>query len=127
MTITREKLEEIYEDATGLDAKRGAGRIDRLQEIVNDYSLDEGGFSITDEPNEINSGWRNGRKWSAGSRIGNKFCLGYSNRGTSRNNCVSAVFVTVHNMPDTDQILYDTPPALAQAGLFKRTEQETEL
>lgn len=95
MTMTREQLEKIYEDETGLDAKRGSRRVDQLEEIVTRFSLSENDFTITDEPDEINYGWRNGRKWSVGSQIGNKFCLGYSNRGTRRDNCHNAIFVTV--------------------------------
>ncbi len=96
--MNRNELETLYTEQTGLNAKRGERRIDILENEVKARGLKAGQFHLIDSPSEINNGWRKGRRWWAGKEIDNMVCLGYSNKGTRRDNCTNAVFMVI----DTD-------------------------
>lgn len=79
--ITREMLEKSYEDATGLDARRGSGRIDNLQAWVGKHKIKN--FQIFNDTNKMSRDYHNGIKWWAGAQRGDTICLGYtSGRGS---------------------------------------------
>lgn len=91
--MNRQQLEKMYEEKTGLDARRGASRIDIMERVIKEKGV--ANFDLIDDPEEINYGWQEGRRWSAGTQIDNKICLGYTNRGTRRGNCRSAIFMVI--------------------------------
>ena len=91
--MNRQQLEKMYEEKTGLSAQRGSGRIDIIERVIKEQGVTK--FDLIDDPDEINWGWQEGRRWSAGAQIDNKICLGYTNRGTKRNNCRNAIFMVI--------------------------------
>lgn len=95
--ITRNELEKLYAEKTGLDAAHGVARIDIMEKVVHDYGLGVDEFTIVNDPDEINYGWQEGRKWFSGKEIEGKICLGYTNRGTGRDNCRNAIFMLINS------------------------------
>ena len=93
--MNRNELEKLYEDQTGLSARRGSARIDQMESVVNEFNLSSIDFHLVDDPDEINYGWQEGRSWHVGKRIGNTVCLGYTNKGSRRDNCVNAIFMVI--------------------------------
>jgi hypothetical protein len=76
MEFTREMLQQAYEDATGLDARRGHARIDTLENWIREHNLEN--FRIINDPHKMASEY-----WYAGKQDGNTICLGYtSGRGS---------------------------------------------
>lgn len=74
---TREMLEQAYEDATGLDVRRAAARIDNLEKWINEHDLEN--FTIFNDPNKPGRDYnRDGTRWYAGAENGDTICLGYT-------------------------------------------------
>jgi hypothetical protein len=85
--FTREELEKIYEDATGLDARRGSSRIDILEAWIKEHKIEK--FRLYDDPNKSHRDYQKGVRWYAGSQNGDTIMLGYTNKGQR---CTNAVF-----------------------------------
>ena len=64
--MNRNELEKLYEDQTGLSARRGSTRIDHMESVVNEFGLSASDFHLVDDPNEINYGWK---KAAAGPQV----------------------------------------------------------
>jgi hypothetical protein len=74
-------LEQAYEDATGLDARRGAARIDNLEAWVKEHRIEN--FQIYNDTTKMGRDYHQGIKWYAGKQDGDTICLGYtSGRGS---------------------------------------------
>jgi hypothetical protein len=74
--ITREALERAYEDACGLDARRGAVRIDYLEKWIKKNRIKS--FIIFDDTKKMRRDYRKGKSWYSGKEHGNTICLGYT-------------------------------------------------
>lgn len=84
MTALRIKLEEMYEDSTGLCSRRGSARIDVLEQMVN--SPDQVS-EIVDDINIMDSD----RWWKQGEVRGDTVCLGYTSKRVGWKNAVFAI------------------------------------
>jgi len=79
--MNREMLERCYEDATGLDARRGQGRIDNLESWIAEHKIKN--FQIFNDTDKPARDWERGIRWYAGTQHDDTICLGYtSGRGS---------------------------------------------
>jgi len=79
--ITREMLEQAYEDATALNARQGQGRIDNLENWAKEHNIEN--FKIFNDADKMARDYYNDIKWHAGTQHGDTICLGYtSGRGS---------------------------------------------
>lgn len=79
---TREEIEKMYEDETGLRATQGQARIDRLEKFLIDNGLTLGQVYIFDDTDKIGKDYHAGIRWNAGTQHGDTILLGQtSGRG----------------------------------------------
>lgn len=90
--VTREEIETLYEDSTGLDARRGSARIDHLEAWMQKNNLEIQGIEIFDDPRKSFRDYRNGIQWWAGKCHGDTIMLGYT---SARRGCKNAVFAKI--------------------------------
>jgi hypothetical protein len=79
--VDLEMLKRCYEDATGLDARRGRARIENLANWTKEHGVEN--FQIFNDTDKIRRDWEQGTRWYAGTQHGDTILLGYtSGRGS---------------------------------------------